>query len=134
MFSKLALAFVLFFTALSLSACFEPGNNILETAKNTARATFEADGPGGMTRPEAAAMWSLEVGKLQMCESTSTINNVVYIKSLDGGKSFAFSMVANNDKPECGMVRPWSPVLNSLLKSGAYSTNVEAGKAAIASR
>ena len=128
MVSKLILAFVLLVTALSLSACFEPGNNILETAKNTARATFEADGPGGMTRPEAAAMWSLEVGKLQMCESTSTINNVVYIKSLDGGKSFAFSMMANNDKPECSMKKAWSPVLNSLIASGAYSTNVEAAK------
>jgi hypothetical protein len=124
--------------SVSLSAC--GGNNVLENLKNAAQenflpdenATKNVDGKP-MTRPEAAAYWAMEVGKLQMCESGSTVKDVVYINNLGNGK-FSFSNIANNDKPECGMARPWSPVLNSLLKSGAYSTNVDAGKVAMASR
>jgi hypothetical protein len=132
--------FVTLVASVVLSAC-GGGNNVLETLRNAAQenflpdegATVNVDGKP-MTRPEAAAFWAMEVGKLQVCESGSMVKDVVYIKIIDNGAQFAFSNLANNDKPECTMVRPWSPVLNGLIKSGAYSTNLEVGQAAIASR
>jgi hypothetical protein len=140
MFTKFVkFVFVLLAASVVLSAC--GGNNVLENAKLLAQSNFVPDENAtksvdgkSMTRPEAAAYWALEVGKLQMCESGSTVKDVVYIKTLDNGAKFAFSNIANNDKPECGMARPWSPVLNGLIKSGAYSTDIEAGKRLVASR
>ena len=127
MFGKFVVLVVLLVVAASsLVGC--GGSNIGETARNTAHALFLPDEGATknvagkpMTRPEAAAYWLMEVGKLQGCENVATKNGVVYIDVLENGAKFSFKLLSN-DKPECGMVRPWSPVLKSLLESGAYST------------
>ncbi len=119
--------FVVIVAVLSFVLVGCGGSNIAETARNTAQelfvpdegATRNVDGKP-MTRPEAAAYWSVEVGKLQMCENVATKNGVVYINVLENGAKFSFRLM-NNDKPECGMARPWSPVLKSLIDAGAYS-------------
>ena len=118
-FVKSVLVVVLFALVSSvLVGC--GGNNIVENARLIAQQNFEKEGPGGMTRPEAAATWLLEIGKLQGCENVARQGDVVYIKAALDKSSFQF-VLFSQDKPECGMSRPWSPVLNSLLASGAYS-------------
>ncbi|CAG1008629.1 hypothetical protein ANAEL_03698 [Anaerolineales bacterium] len=118
MLRKALFVVVLIGMALSLAAC--GGNNVVDNAKNAAQELFVKEGPGGMTRPEAAALWATEIGKLQMCENVARKGEVVYIKVVKANESFQF-VLFSNDKPECGMTRPWSPVLKSLLASGAYS-------------
>ena len=121
--------FVLF-VVVSLVACVLVGcggSNIVETARNTAQEMFVPDEGATlnvtgkpMTRPEALAYWASESAKLVVCENVATKNGVVYITVLENGSKFAFRLLSN-DKPGCGMARPWSPVLASLIKSGAYS-------------
>jgi hypothetical protein len=104
------------------------GSNIAETARNTAQEMFVPDEGASiniagkpMTRPEALAFWASESAKLVVCENVATKDGVVYINVVENGAKFSFRLLSN-DKPECGMARPWSPVLKSLLDSGAYST------------
>ncbi len=122
--------FVLF-VVVSLVACVLVGcggSNIVETARNTAQEMFVPDEGATiniagkpMTRPEALAYWASESAKLAVCENVATKNGVVYINVVENGAKFSFRLLSN-DKPECGMARLWSPVLKSLLDSGAYST------------
>ncbi len=126
-FVKFVLSVVLLaVVASSLAGC--GGSNIAETARNTAQEMFVPDEGATlnvngkpMTRPEALAFWAGESAKLVVCENVATKNGVVYINVLENGAKFSFRLLSN-DKPECGMARPWSPVLKSLLDSGAYST------------
>ena len=55
-----------------------------------------------------------------LCEICKTRPASAEVTVLENGSKFAFRLLSN-DKPGCGMVRPWSPVLASLIKSGAYS-------------
>ena len=103
-------------------------NNVMDTLRNVAQENFLPDAGATlnvagkpMTRPEALAFWASESAKLVVCENVATKNGVVYINVLENGSEFAFRLLSN-DKPGCGMARPWSPVLASLIKSGAYST------------
>jgi hypothetical protein len=103
-------------------------NNVMDTLRNVAQENFLPDAGATlnvagkpMTRPEALAFWASESAKLVVCENVATKNGVVYINVLENGSKFAFRLLSN-DKPGCGMARPWSPVLKSLLDSGAYST------------
>ena len=119
---------VLFVVVVSCVLVGCGGSNIVETARNTAQEMFVPDEGATlnvagkpMTRPEALAYWASESAKLVVCENVATKNGVVYITVLENGSKFAFRLLSN-DKPGCGMARPWSPVLKSLLDSGAYST------------
>ena len=112
-------------------------NNVMDTLRNVAQENFLPDAGATlnaagqpMTRPEALAYWASESAKLVVCENVATKNGVVYITVLENGSKFAFRLLSN-DKPGCGMARPWSPVLASLIKSGAYST-ADPGKQAAA--
>ena len=103
-------------------------NNVMDTLRNVAQENFLPDEGATlnvagkpMTRPEALAFWASESAKLVVCENVATKNGVVYINVLENGAKFSFRLLSN-DKPGCGMARPWSPVLKSLLDSGAYST------------
>jgi hypothetical protein len=78
-FVKLAkVVLVVLVLSVSLAAC--GGNNLVENLRNAAQenflpnegATVNVDGKP-MTRPEVAAFWAMEVGKLQMYESGSTV-------------------------------------------------------------
>ena len=117
---------VVVFAAVVLSAC--GGSNVVENARNAAQelflpdqgATLNVNGQP-MTRPEAVAFWASESAKLVVCESVASKDGVVYINVLNNGAQFSFHMF-NNDKPECGMARPWSPLLKSLIDAKAYST------------
>jgi hypothetical protein len=128
---------VLFVVVVSCVLVGCGGSNIAETARNTAQEMFVPDEGASlnvagqpMTRPEALAYWASESAKLVVCENVATRNGVVYITVLENGSKFAFRLLSS-DKPGCGMARPWSPVLASLIKSGAYST-ADPGKQAAA--
>jgi hypothetical protein len=121
--------FVLFVVlgAVLLAGCGE--SNVAETARNTAQEMFVPDEGATiniagkpMTRPEALAYWASESAKLAVCENVATQNGVVHITILENGNKFSFHLLSH-DKLECGMARLWSPVLASLIKSGAYSTS-----------
>jgi hypothetical protein len=123
-FVKSVLVVVLFALVSSvLVGC--GGNNVVENARLLAQQNFEKDPGQKLTRPEAAALWSAEVGKLQVCENVARQGDVVYIQAAPDKSSFQF-VLFSQDKPGCGMSRPWSPVLNSLLASGAYSAKAPA--------
>ncbi len=108
---------VLFIVVVSLVACVLVGcggSNIAETARNTAQEMFVPDEGATiniagkpMTRPEALAFWASESAKLAVCENVATKNGVVYINVVENGAKFSFRLLSN-DKPECGMARPWN--------------------------
>ncbi len=105
---------VLFVVVVSFVLVGCGGSNIAETARNTAQEMFVPDEGATinvagkpMTRPEALAYWASESAKLAVCENVATKNGVVYINVVENGAKFSFRLLSN-DKPECGMARPWN--------------------------